>query len=463
VNRCGFLILSLVATLLMGSAWVTYGQSAEETASIKSLWVKGFELYEQAEILAGAGESDVASRRFAEALACFEEIGRRQGDWNPSLVKYRIAICRKRMTDMASAAATAVPGEGRAAVAGAVPPADAPLVLAQDLDSITALATENATLKSELAALNQELARLRAKEQSFTDLALQSTRLDGQNRTLRGQVEEAAARREQAERERKNALDAQAGFIQKITELNKSLAEAREQNLALAEAVAQIPALREKAEQCERLTVLVADLNRQQAEAKAELQAKRQLVVDLEKEIPVLREQLAASTQRLEQVEAERKATAEQQSALLPRVADLDKALAEAKEQNLALAEEANKQNLAQAEKAQRQDLAQAEAAALILSLREKAEQSDRLTELAAGLQRQREEARTELEAQRQAIATLEKELAAFREQAAAANPVPAEPTTSERESAPAANADPAAQQPETADSAPAAPAPAGD
>jgi DNA repair exonuclease SbcCD ATPase subunit len=307
--------------LLAGSALAVHGQIAEqERSSVKTLWVKGFELFDQAETLAGAGESAVASRRFAEALSKFEEISRRQPDWNPNLVKYRIDICRTRIADLSKA--LAIPPMDTFAD-GMAEPSDSPLVLSQDLDSISMLAKENATLKAENSTLNQELTRLRNKEQAFTELALQTTQVDALNRTLRKQIEVANARCEQAERERKNALDAQAGFLQKIADQNNALSEARKQNLDLAEAVAQIPVLREKAEQCDRLTELAVGLQRQREADQADIEALRQAIAALEAEGAPLREQLAESALRLEQAEAVRSVAEGKCAELLQQVTDL--------------------------------------------------------------------------------------------------------------------------------------------
>ncbi len=154
---------------------------------------------------------------------------------------------------------------------------------------IADLEQEGAAAKAELQTVSLDLGRLQEKNKAFTELALQSTKLEQENRELQGRIAAAGTRLEQAEAERTAALASRDTAAKALAELEDKRADLEKRNLELVASVGQIPALREQSAQAQELARKVDELSRtlkQQEAEKASLIAqaeKRQAQAEAEK------------------------------------------------------------------------------------------------------------------------------------------------------------------------------------
>lgn len=169
---------------------------------------------------------------------------------------------------------------------------------------IADLERKEAAAKTELQTVSLDLGRLQEKNKAFTELALQSTKLEQVNRELQGRVAAAVTRLEQAEAERTAALTSRDAAAKALAELEGKRADLEKRNLELVASVGQIPALREQSAQAQELArkvdELASTLKQQEAE-KASLLAQAEVQqAQAEKAKRNLEETIRASQVRFE-------------------------------------------------------------------------------------------------------------------------------------------------------------------
>ncbi len=273
MNRIlSILCLGVIGVIMAGPL---FGEP-DRAASIepKTIWDRGFELFDQAEAMSREGQPDRAIQRFTEAMAQFDEIRRRHPEWNAKLIRYRLAVCQQRLAEMQAAieqvnAALSMPPSPLAAAT--------PLPLAtmpdDDAPALAETVRERAAQMDQMAILTEELEHLRQKDEEFTRVALLTTRIENDNRTLREERDALAARIAAAEAERQAAVDNQAALQAEADALAQALKRLQQHNQELENDVAQMADLRAKAEQADRLGELVPGLTRQRDEAQAQAAA----------------------------------------------------------------------------------------------------------------------------------------------------------------------------------------------
>lgn len=271
MNRIlSILCLGVVGVILAGPL---HGQP-DSAASIEAqtIWDRGFELFDQAEAMSREGQPDRAVQRFTEAMTQFDEIQRRHPEWNAKLIRYRLAVCQQRLAEL-----QAVIDKVNAAVSmPASLPAATPLPLPIGEDAAPAVVEtvrKRAAQMDQMAILTEELEHLRQKDEEFTRVALLTTRVENDNRTLREERAALAARIATAEAERQVAVDNQAALQAEADALTQALKQTQQHNQRLEKEVAQMADLRAKAEQGDRLGELVPGLTRQRDEAQAQAAA----------------------------------------------------------------------------------------------------------------------------------------------------------------------------------------------
>ncbi len=81
------MLLVLISTL------TTSGYSDDKRTEARRIWLKGFEIYEKAELNEKLGKYDVALKNYEDAIAFFRNVQTNYPDWNTFLIDYRIKKC----------------------------------------------------------------------------------------------------------------------------------------------------------------------------------------------------------------------------------------------------------------------------------------------------------------------------------------------------------------------------------
>ena len=99
-HKFGLIILSFIfAFLLLNFTPDARAQVAEKASNneARTIWLRGFEVYERAEINEKAGKYDEALKGFEEAAALFKNVQSKYPQWNNSLIEYRVKICSRKI------------------------------------------------------------------------------------------------------------------------------------------------------------------------------------------------------------------------------------------------------------------------------------------------------------------------------------------------------------------------------
>ncbi len=90
-----FLLLAVL--LVSGNSTTLLGQSQDKTSEARRIWLKGFEIYEKAEIDEKLGKFEAALKGYEEAMGHFRKVQSAHPDWNAFLIDYRIKKCSQQI------------------------------------------------------------------------------------------------------------------------------------------------------------------------------------------------------------------------------------------------------------------------------------------------------------------------------------------------------------------------------
>jgi len=134
--------------------------SQEERTQARSIWLKGFEVFDKAEKFQKQNQLPLALEQFKESLQYFERVKFRYPKWNSSLISYRVKLCRRKISDLkveiskkpATGTPTAIPGKE--------------LLATKDRLDDTELKLQQTTRKLDTTLRSLELARREAARSS---------------------------------------------------------------------------------------------------------------------------------------------------------------------------------------------------------------------------------------------------------------------------------------------------------
>ncbi len=88
--------LFLAVLLASGNSITLLAQSQDKTSEARRIWLKGFEIYEKAEIDEKLGKFEAALKGYEEAMGYFRKVQAAHPDWNAFLIDYRIKKCTQQ-------------------------------------------------------------------------------------------------------------------------------------------------------------------------------------------------------------------------------------------------------------------------------------------------------------------------------------------------------------------------------
>lgn len=188
-----------------------------------------YTLIQQGDASLNSGEQQQALGDYSEALRELEQFKQVNGDWNPTIVNYRL----KYLTEKITALAPQVPQTNAPVAAGAPPTPPAPQDLQSQIASLNAqihqLQTDDATLQAKLKeALSVQPASVSAD--AFAQMQAQVTALTKENDLLKATAAQAANAAPQTNPQLQQALADQTARANQLTQQNQSL-QARVQSL----------------------------------------------------------------------------------------------------------------------------------------------------------------------------------------------------------------------------------------
>src|SRR3989338_180845 len=96
------LILSFISSPLLYAQY-----STDEGNAARTLWLKGFDVFEKAETAEKGGDRKNSVSLYRESLGYFQKVKNQYPKWNSALVEYRLKICERKI--QALSADTAAP------------------------------------------------------------------------------------------------------------------------------------------------------------------------------------------------------------------------------------------------------------------------------------------------------------------------------------------------------------------
>lgn len=294
MTRLGVGLLSLCAGALLAVA-----QAPDD------LYVRIYNLIQQADSLRASGRVQDAIERYVEARTVLDQLETSYPNWNPKIVKYRRDYIAERMGPAApSTPAPATPAPAAAAPGVKSDPESAQRMTAL-LEEIASLSAERDTLQVKLReALTVQPAAVDPRELSKAERRLQEALAENQNlkanlaehqtKLARAADPDAYAEAQDALKEANDALQRQT---QSVTALTKER-DALQQKLQRATDKAQARAAREESRLTKADSAAYAEAQKAFKEARDSLRRQAQALTGLTKERDSLREQLERANRR---------------------------------------------------------------------------------------------------------------------------------------------------------------------
>ena len=95
----------IVWCLIILSSFMPSTFCSDEDDKVKSLWFKGFEIFENAEKVEKEQGAEKSLSLYEDALKHFKGIKIKYPNWNPSFISYRISVCEKKIEKLKGAIA----------------------------------------------------------------------------------------------------------------------------------------------------------------------------------------------------------------------------------------------------------------------------------------------------------------------------------------------------------------------
>ncbi len=299
MTRLGVGLLSLCAGALLAVA-----QAPDD------LYVRMYNLIQQADSLRASGRVQDAIERYVEARTVLDQIETSYPNWNPKIVKYRRDYIAERMGPAApSTPRPATPAPAASAPASVGPgiksdPESAQRMTAL-LEEIASLSAERDTLQVKLReALTVQPAAVDPRELSKAERRLEEALAENQN--LKANLAEHQAKLAraadpdayaEAQKALKEANDALKRQTQSVTALTKER-DVLQQKLQRATDKAQARAAREESRPTKADAAAYAEAQKAFKEARDSLRRQAQALSALTKERDSLREQLERANRR---------------------------------------------------------------------------------------------------------------------------------------------------------------------
>lgn len=151
------LVTSLLCLPILSIVSVTHASSEGDTglaSAAREVWLTGYNSLEKARTAEKDGNQAAAARFYQEALTTFKKVQQQYPDWQPSLIRYRIEFCRKRIEAVRDAAATS---------RRELPRADLLDLLEKTKSQLYDVETKNRELTKQLRSAADELKHARAE------------------------------------------------------------------------------------------------------------------------------------------------------------------------------------------------------------------------------------------------------------------------------------------------------------
>ncbi|HCE46565.1 MAG TPA: hypothetical protein DET40_23715 [Lentisphaeria bacterium] len=116
--KCLLILLLALFSLLSFPLMAQY--TTEDGNAARTLWLKGFDIYEKAETSEKNNDKKSALSFYQDSIAYFQKVKGQYPKWNSALVEYRLKICERKLQTLqaeTSSGKPAVPGKGTASAA----------------------------------------------------------------------------------------------------------------------------------------------------------------------------------------------------------------------------------------------------------------------------------------------------------------------------------------------------------
>ena len=317
-------ILLIILSISTSPLYAQY--STEQGNAARNIWLKGFEVFENAETAKKNGDNKSSVSLYQESLTYFQKVKKQFPQWNSALVEYRIRICSSEIRSLS--------------IPGAMPP----------VETVSATTTPVATapVKTTIPVANadavKESSELREKL-GLTEKALRDTRkrLDSALVSLDEARKEAATGGKSKEEiqsliREKNELEKKTNMLSEELKRLKDLAanpaagelakQLQSDNEKLKKELDAVGAKAEKdAMEKTRLSTTVDNIGKKAAETEASLDSARKNTARLLDENKALKMQLETQLKQSDAAKAQLETESKQSDAVKAQIETLKKDL----------------------------------------------------------------------------------------------------------------------------------------
>ena len=90
-----FLLLLILISLFSFNGMAQY--TTDEGNEARTLWLKGFDIFDKAETTEKRNDKRGAFPLYQEAMTYFQKVKAQYPKWNTALVEYRLKICERKI------------------------------------------------------------------------------------------------------------------------------------------------------------------------------------------------------------------------------------------------------------------------------------------------------------------------------------------------------------------------------
>ncbi len=279
-----YIVIGLALSTLTVSISTTTAQTdavgAAEDSKVRTQWMQGYVKIEEAQKADRANDLPSALELYRQAHAVLVDVHKKHPDWNPSLLRFRIAYCEEQIQRLEMSADSDYANMTRE---------DLIFMVRENTEEIRSLLKENESLKDELQTVRPALDEAKKNAKRNEGSAEQTEELLRENRQLLTKVE--------VQKERLDRLSAELTSLKETSGIQQAEQELRtELDVAVARRTELENLLNNMRDDYDQLENRLRDaaLSRQQEQTR---------VKELQQELQNQQDALAQREQRIQQLE----------------------------------------------------------------------------------------------------------------------------------------------------------------